>query len=121
MYGTMEDFDELLETAHSMNIKIIMDLVVNHTSDQHEWFLKSKSSRDNEYSDFYIWKDPKEDGSEPTNWGATFGGSAWTYVPERKQYYMSPFLIFAISLTIAYAIYYAVMIKIGRASCRERV
>ena len=52
MYGTMEDFDELLETAHSMNIKIIMDLVVNHTSDQHEWFLKSKSSRDNEYSDF---------------------------------------------------------------------
>ena len=59
MYGTMEDFDELLETAHSMNIKIIMDLVVNHTSDQHEWFLKSKSSKDNEYSDFYIWKDPK--------------------------------------------------------------
>ena len=52
MYGTMEDFDELLETAHSMNIKIIMDLVVNHTSDQHEWFLKSKSSKDNEYSDF---------------------------------------------------------------------
>ena len=61
MYGTMEDFDELLETAHSMNIKIIMDLVVNHTSDQHEWFLKSKSSKDNEYCDFYIWKDPKED------------------------------------------------------------
>ena len=59
MYGTMEDFDELLETAHSMNIKIIMDLVVNHTSDQHEWFLKSKSSKNNEYSDFYIWKDPK--------------------------------------------------------------
>ena len=55
MYGTMEDFDELLETAHSMNIKIIMDLVVNHTSDQHEWFLKSKSSKDNEYSDYYHW------------------------------------------------------------------
>lgn len=91
MYGTMEDFDELLETAHSMNIKIIMDLVVNHTSDQHEWFLKSKSSKDNEYSDFYIWKDPKEDGSEPTNWGATFGGAAWTYVPERKQYYLHCF------------------------------
>ena len=82
IYGTMADFEELLEKAHQMNIKIIMDLVVNHTSDQHQWFKESKLSKDNKYADFYIWKDAKEDGSLPNNWGATIGGSAWSYVPE---------------------------------------
>ena len=91
IYGTMADFEELLEKAHQMNIKIIMDLVVNHTSDQHQWFKESKLSKDNKYADFYIWKDAKEDGSLPNNWGATFGGSAWSYVPERNQYYLHCF------------------------------
>ncbi len=91
IYGTMEDFEELLQQAHQHHIKIILDLVVNHTSDQHAWFQQSKQSKDNEYSDFYIWKDAKEDGSLPNNWGATFGGPAWTYVPERNQYYLHCF------------------------------
>lgn len=90
-YGTLDDFKELLEKAHEKKIRIIMDLVVNHTSDQNQWFLESKKGKDNKYSDFYIWRNPKADGSEPNNWGSTFGGSAWTYVPERKQYYLHLF------------------------------
>lgn len=90
-YGTMEDFQELLKIAHDYKIKVILDLVVNHTSDLHQWFIESKKSNDNKYSDFYIWKDPKEDGSAPNNWGSTFGGSAWEYVPERNQYYLHCF------------------------------
>ncbi len=91
VYGTMKHLERLLEEAHQLGIKIVMDLVVNHTSDQHEWFIKSAESRDNEYSDYYIWIDPKEDGSEPTDWGSTFGGSAWEYVESRGQYYLHLF------------------------------
>jgi Glycosidases len=89
-YGTMQDFDELLQQAHQLDIKIMMDLVVNHTSDQHAWFKESRTNQDNPYSDYYIWRDPV-DGHEPNNWLAAFGGSAWTYVPERKQYYLHMF------------------------------
>lgn len=88
IYGTMDDFKTMLEAAHEHGIKLIMDLVVNHTSDQHHWFKESKKSRDNPFSDYYIWRDPKPDGSAPNNWGASFGGSAWEYVPERGQYYL---------------------------------
>ena len=90
-YGTLEDFKQLLEMAHSRSIRIILDLVVNHTSDQHDWFQQSKSSQENPYSDFYIWKDPQEDGLPPNNWGSTFGGPAWEYVEERQQYYLHCF------------------------------
>lgn len=90
-YGTMEDFDQLLRSAHQKGLKIIMDLVVNHTSDQHKWFMESKKSRSNAYSDYYIWRDPKQDGSAPSNLGSVFGGSAWEYVPARKQYYLHLF------------------------------
>lgn len=90
-YGTMADVEELIELAHEKGLRIVMDLVVNHTSDRHEWFEKSKRSRDNEFSDYYIWRDPKEDGSAPTNHGSAFGGSAWEYCPERKQYYLHMF------------------------------
>ena len=76
-FGTMEDFDELLNKAHSLGLKVIMDLVVNHTSDEHEWFIKSSSSKDNDKSDWYIWRDKKN------NWGACFGGSAWEYCEKR--------------------------------------
>ncbi|ORN07981.1 glycoside hydrolase family 13 protein [Lentilactobacillus parabuchneri] len=89
-YGTMADFDELLAEIHNHGMKLLMDLVVNHTSDQHRWFQESKQSRDNQYADYYIWRDPV-DGHEPNNWGAAFGGSAWTYVPERGQYYLHLF------------------------------
>ena len=84
-FGTMEDFDELLNKAHSLGLKVIMDLVVNHTSDEHEWFIKSSSSKDNDKSDWYIWRDKKN------NWGACFGGSAWEYCEKRDQYYLHSF------------------------------
>ena len=91
IYGSMNDFKKLLQQAHERDLKIVMDLVVNHTSDQHKWFKESKKNKNNKYSDYYIWRDPKEDGSAPTNLGSAFGGSAWTYVPERNQYYLHLF------------------------------
>lgn len=89
-YGTMEDFDRLLEEAHKRDIKIIMDIVVNHTSTEHEWFVESKQSKDNPYRDFYIWKDPI-DGAEPNNWESKFGGAAWKYDENTGQYYLHLF------------------------------
>lgn len=91
VYGTMADFDRLLQLSHDKGLKLVMDLVVNHNSDQSKWFQESKKSCDNKYSDYYIWKDPKDDGSAPSNLGSVFGGSAWEYVPERKQYYLHLF------------------------------
>lgn len=89
-FGTMEDFDRLIETAHKHNIKILMDLVVNHTSDEHRWFVESKKGKDNPYYDYYIWKDGK-DGNPPNNWGSVFSGSAWQYSEENGQYYLHLF------------------------------
>lgn len=89
-YGTMEDFDRLLAEAHKRNLKIIMDIVVNHTSTEHEWFVQSRSSKDNPYRDFYIWKDPVEGGA-PTNWVSKFGGSAWKLDERSGQYYLHLF------------------------------
>lgn len=88
MFGDNSDLEQLIQDAHAKNIKIIMDMVANHTSDKSVWFEESRKSKDNYFSDFYIWKDPKEDGSEPNNWGSNFGGSAWTYDNNRKQYYL---------------------------------
>ena len=90
-YGTMEDFDELLVQAHKKGIKVIMDIVVNHTSTEHQWFKEASSSKDNPYRDFYIWRDGKEDGSEPTNWQSKFGGNAWQYDKKTGQYYLHLF------------------------------
>ncbi|MDM5226492.1 alpha,alpha-phosphotrehalase [Cytobacillus sp. NJ13] len=90
-YGTLADFDKLLEEAHSRDIKIIMDIVVNHTSTEHQWFQEAKKSKNNPYRDFYIWKDPKDDGSEPTNWESKFGGNAWQYDDATGQYYLHLF------------------------------
>ena len=90
-FGTMKDFENLISEAEKRNIKIVMDLVFNHTSDKHKWFLESKSSRENSKSDWYIWRDAKPDGSAPTNWRAIFGGSAWTWCDERQQYYLHTF------------------------------
>ncbi|MBR4163305.1 MAG: alpha-glucosidase [Solobacterium sp.] len=90
-YGTMEDMDLLFAEAKKRNIRIVIDLVFNHTSDQNPWFLESKQSKDNPKADWYIWRDAKEDGSEPTNWRGIFGGSAWTWCEERQQYYLHTF------------------------------
>ncbi|MEK3889042.1 alpha,alpha-phosphotrehalase [Bacillus sp. FSL K6-3431] len=89
-YGTMEDFERLLKEVHSRDLKVIMDIVVNHTSTEHEWFQMSLSSKDSPYRDFYIWKDGKSEEA-PTNWQSKFGGSAWKYDEESKQYYLHLF------------------------------
>ncbi|KIL42994.1 alpha,alpha-phosphotrehalase [Jeotgalibacillus campisalis] len=90
-YGTMKDFDRMLSEAHDRGIKIIMDIVINHTSTEHEWFVESRKSKDSEYRDFYIWKDAKEDGNPPTNWVSKFGGNAWKLDEESGQYYLHLF------------------------------
>lgn len=89
-YGTMEDFQELLDETHKRGMKLIMDLVINHTSTEHEWFRQAASSKDNEYRDFYVWKDPV-DGGPPTNWQSKFGGSAWEYDEKTGQYFLHLF------------------------------
>ncbi len=87
MYGTLADFDTLASDAKKHGIRIILDFVVNHTSDQHKWFLDSKSSRTAEHRDWYIWRDGKGPGQPPNNWTSTFGGSAWKFDPTTNQYY----------------------------------
>ncbi|MGG3467121.1 alpha,alpha-phosphotrehalase [Neobacillus pocheonensis] len=89
-YGTMEDFDRLLEEAHKRGLKIIMDIVINHTSTEHEWFKQARSSKDNPYRDFYIWKDGSN-GEPPTNWESKFGGPAWEFDEKTEQYYLHLF------------------------------
>ncbi|PRY83158.1 glycoside hydrolase family 13 protein [Alkalibacterium olivapovliticus] len=90
-FGTMADFDELLDEVHNRGMKIIMDLVINHTSDEHEWFIESRSSKDNPYRDFYIWHPSKADGSEINNWESIFGGSVWEYDETTDEYFMHVF------------------------------
>ena len=89
-FGTMEDFDRLLSEAHARGIRIVMDLVVNHTSDEHAWFVESRRSKDNPYRDYYIWKDPR-DGREPNNWESAFSGSAWQFDEQTGMYYLHCF------------------------------
>lgn len=89
-FGTMEDFDEMLAAAHERGIKLVMDLVVNHTSDEHHWFVESRKSVDNPYRDYYIWR-PAKDGKEPNNWGSCFSGSAWELDSETDMYYLHLF------------------------------
>lgn len=90
-FGTMEDFDRMLATAHEKGIKIMMDLVVNHTSDEHKWFIESRKSTDNPYRDYYIWRPAKEDGSLPNNWGSCFSGPAWEYDKITDMYFLHLF------------------------------
>lgn len=90
-FGTMEDFDRMLATAHEKGIKIMMDLVVNHTSDEHKWFIESRKSTDNPYRDYYIWRPAKEDCSLPNNWGSCFSGPAWEYDKTTDMYFLHLF------------------------------
>ena len=89
-FGTMEDFDRMLEEIHRRGMKLVMDLVVNHTSDEHAWFVESRKSKDNPYRDYYIWREGK-DGKEPNNWGSCFSGSAWEYDDTTDMYYLHLF------------------------------
>ena len=92
LFGTLEDFDLLIREAHAHKIKLVLDFVPNHTSDQHPWFIESRSSRDNLKRDWYIWRDPAPSGGPPNNWLSNFGGSAWEYDPKTEQYYYHAFL-----------------------------
>ncbi len=91
-YGTLSDFDRLLELAHEKGLKVMIDIVPAHCSDQHLWFQESRASRDNDKADWFHWVDPLADGSAPTNWLSFFGGRAWTWEPRRQQYYLHNFL-----------------------------
>lgn len=90
-FGTMKDFDALLAAAHARGIKIVMDLVVNHTSDEHKWFIESRKSKENAYRDYYIWREGKDAQTPPNNWGSCFGGSAWQYDKTTDMYYLHLF------------------------------
>ena len=92
LFGTLEDFDRLLAKAHALGLKVMIDQVFSHTSAQHDWFRESRQSRDNPKSDWYVWADPRADGTAPNNWLSIFGGPAWQWEPRRQQYYLHNFL-----------------------------
>jgi len=92
LFGTLADFDALIATAHDLGLKVIVDQVLSHTSDQHEWFKKSRTCRDNLKADWYVWADPLPDAWKPPNWHSHFGGPAWEFDPQRGQYYLHNFL-----------------------------
>ncbi|MGI9215709.1 MAG: alpha-amylase family glycosyl hydrolase, partial [Hydrogenophaga sp.] len=90
-FGTMADFDTLLAAMHARGIRLVMDLVVNHSSDEHRWFKEARKSRDNPFHDYYIWREPKADGTPPTNWEAAFNGSVWEWNEPTGEYYLHMF------------------------------
>jgi alpha-glucosidase len=92
MFGTLADFDRLVDTAHRLGVRVMIDLVLSHSSDQHPWFQESRSSRDNDRADWYLWADPKPDGTAPNNWLSIFGGTGWQWDARRLQYYYHAFL-----------------------------
>jgi len=92
MFGDLSDFDQLIETAHALGIRILIDLVLSHTSAEHPWFVESRASRDNAKADWYVWAEPKPDGTPPNNWLSIFGGSAWQWDARREQYFLHNFL-----------------------------
>lgn len=93
MFGTLADFDALVARAHELGLRVMIDLVLSHSSDQHEWFKESRQSRDNPKADWYVWADPKDDGTPPNNWLSIFGGPAWQWDARREQYYLHNFLV----------------------------
>ncbi|MQB42358.1 alpha-glucosidase family protein [Rhizobium sp. ICMP 5592] len=92
IFGTLADFDEMLTSAHALGLKVIIDQVISHTSDRHPWFVESRASRDNPKADWYVWADPKPDGTAPNNWLSIFGGPGWEWDGVRRQYYQHNFL-----------------------------
>jgi alpha-glucosidase len=92
MFGSLSDFDKLIKKAHSLNLKVMIDQVISHTSDQHPWFGESRKDSSNDKADWYVWAEPQADGTPPNNWLSVFGGSAWSWEPARKQFYLHNFL-----------------------------
>ncbi|WP_298558187.1 alpha-amylase family glycosyl hydrolase [uncultured Aliiroseovarius sp.] len=92
MFGSLAEFDQLISTAHGLGLKVMIDLVLSHTSDQHPWFKESRQDCENDRANWYVWADPKPDGTPPTNWLSIFGGSAWQWAGKREQYYLHNFL-----------------------------
>ncbi len=92
LFGNLDDFDRLLAKAHDLGLKVIIDQVYSHTSDQHQWFRESRTNKTNDKADWYVWEDPRPDGGPPTNWHSVFGGPAWTWDTRRRQYYLHNFL-----------------------------
>ncbi|BAQ69051.1 alpha-glucosidase [Rhodovulum sulfidophilum] len=92
MFGSLADFDALVAAAHGLGLRVLIDLVLSHSSDRHHWFVESRSSRDNPRAEWYVWSDPRPDGTPPNNWLSIFGGSAWSWDPGREQYYLHNFL-----------------------------
>ena len=93
MFGTLADFDAVIDTAHALGVRVMIDLVLSHTSDQHPWFVESRANRDNDKANWFVWADPKPDGTAPNNWLSIFGGSAWQWDSRREQYYLHNFLV----------------------------
>jgi alpha-glucosidase len=114
MFGTLADFDRLLLQAHRLGLKVIIDQVYSHTSDQHPWFIESRNSRDNPKSDWYVWADAKPDGSPPNNWQSVFIGSAWTWDARRGQYYLHNFLTEQPDLNLLNPEVHAALLEAGR-------
>lgn len=92
LFGTLDDFEALLGAAHERGLRVLMDQVFSHTSNQHPWFLESRENRQNPRADWYVWADPRPDGAPPNNWLSVFGGSSWQWEPRRGQYYLHNFL-----------------------------
>ena len=92
LFGTLADFDELVRAAHRQGLRVLVDMVLSHTSDHHAWFEESRRGRDNDHADWYVWADARPDGTPPNNWLSMFGGMAWTWDPRREQYYLHNFL-----------------------------
>jgi len=92
MFGTLSDFDAVIDTAHALGVRVMIDLVLSHTSDQHPWFEQSRKNHENDKADWYVWADPKPDGTPPTNWLSVFGGPAWQWDGQQMQYYLHNFI-----------------------------
>ena len=92
IFGTLADCDEMIAEMHKRGLKLIIDIVLNHSSEKHKWFIESRKDKTNKYADWYVWADPKPDGSPPNNWISVFGGSSWEFDPQRGQYYYHQFL-----------------------------
>ena len=93
LFGSLDDFDRLLAKAHGLGLKVMIDQVLSHTSIEHAWFRESRQDRSNPKADWYVWADPREDGTPPNNWLSLFGGGAWQWEPRREQYYLHNFLV----------------------------
>jgi alpha-glucosidase len=114
IFGRIEDFDALLARAHTLGIKVLIDMVWGHTSDRHPWFLASRSAREGSQADWYVWADPKPDGGPPNNWLSIFGGGAWTWEPRRRQYYLHHFLAAQPTLNLRNPAVLDALLAIGR-------